>query len=389
MEPRFIRIRRLGYPLEKCKPIYIPKVMTGSVDPKVRAIPSWQNDSVTDETAGDLGAHTPTQTSSVTPEASLLEKAAKFLRDDDIRNAPVERKRTFLQSKGLSVKQVEKLLAPPIDLDYRESQDTCEGAEGKQTKTLGTGPSKDTNSSSSKVNEAAMSKDPPPIITYPEFLLHSQKPPPLVTAQRLLTAGYIISGVAATAYGTSKYLVEPMLESLNSARRSLYEVASTNVDTLNEKLEKNVSTIPLYFVQGADNDDSDIESSTSSSNAARFFSRTVATQTSPRQSRSPSVSSIQSPVSTTPIALQTSLLAGLRDTLEKIKANDTSEQAVQESVAEFRNYLDKLQYSAQPNFSKAWKDPSSDDSVAKVRADIRSVKGVLLSARNFPSSSAR
>ena len=360
--------------------------MTGSELPGKGLSPSWQTSSEPDGMATSLDAHPPSETSSMSPEASLLEKAAKFLREDDIREAPVKRKRKFLQSKGLSDEQINTLLAAPIERNSDGAQDTGEKVEREQGDTSKMDVSKSKDQVSQGADNSTATKDPPPIITYPEFLLHSRKPPPLVTAHRLLTTGYVVSGAAAAVYGTSKFLIEPMLGSLSSARRSLFETASTNVNALNEKLGRNVSTIPASLSLNADSRDSEIESI--ASDPARFFSRTIATQTSPRLSRSSSDSSIHS-ASPTPNTTQMSQLAGLRDTLEKIKPSDTSDQAIQESVAEVREYLDKLQYSAHPNISKVWKYSSSDDNITKLKADIRSVKGVLLSARNFPSSSGR
>lgn len=81
-------------------------------DPKERSIPQWQRQ----ETAKDP-EEPPKETEKPDHEekpppsrASLLEQAAKFLKAEDIRDAPTERKISFLESKGLTNEEIHKLL---------------------------------------------------------------------------------------------------------------------------------------------------------------------------------------------------------------------------------------------------------------------------------------
>jgi hypothetical protein len=48
---------------------------------------------------------------------SLLEQASKFLKDPSIRDAPRDRKAAFLETKGLSKDEVEKLLGAELEQD--------------------------------------------------------------------------------------------------------------------------------------------------------------------------------------------------------------------------------------------------------------------------------
>lgn len=101
--------------------------MSDSHATKGRSIPLWQRGETSSEplaaTPSDGPGPDPSSSSFQedpqrdsqphphTSRASLLNQATKFLQDDDIRDAPIERKTAFLESKGLTILEVEKLLA--------------------------------------------------------------------------------------------------------------------------------------------------------------------------------------------------------------------------------------------------------------------------------------
>ncbi|KAL9632833.1 MAG: hypothetical protein Q9164_005066 [Protoblastenia rupestris] len=337
--------------------------MAESAGPKAKKIPSWQEDISPAKSSSSTNSSESLTSSPVEAKKSLLEKASRFLEDDEIRDAPMEKKHRFLESKGLSPSDIELLLnstRPVVGHDIHQTKDISLSADSSP-------------------------KGQPPIITYPEFLLHSQKRPPLITSQRLLLAGYIISGAAAAIYGTSKYLVEPMIESLSSARRSLSETTLTNMATLTDKLECNVSRIPATYGHPDGRDDSDAEST--SLDGAHFFSRTAGTQTSPHLSRSASISSAFS--TNAPINLaasHSSKLAALHTSLKEIRPSDSTEDLIKHSVDGLREYLEGLPYRRSTQIAGFSTDRNSDSSTARMKAEIRGMKGALLSARNFPPS---
>lgn len=233
------------------------------------------------------------------------------------------------------------------------------------------------------------SRDIPPIITYPEFLIHSQKPPPLITAQRLLTATYVVSGAAALTYGTSKYIVDPMIESLNSARHSFFETAAENLDTLNEKLEGVVSKVPdkHELMRDSDDDDQELE-------ASSFFNRSAGTQTSPDLSNASSPS-LEDPAQNPPSAAekQTTQLHDLEEELKDLlnPAHMDSEglepsKLVKKKLDDFQRYLDGLRYGSSENIFSFAGNKGMEDGIARVKAEIRQTKGALLSSKNFPAS---
>ena len=299
---------------------------------------------------------------------ALTEKATVFLKDASVRNAPLRKRIDFLLSKGLSEAEAEDLIA--------ESQSSDQPEDENEDEVRSTPP------------PASTSPQPPPIITYPEFLVHSRKPPPVVTAQNLLTAAYLVSGAAATVFCTGKYLVEPMRESLDFARHALLEVANGHVRTLNDKLEQNVSRVPPEA--------SELSQETSSDEATRYFSRTKGTQTSPRLSRSNSpLPSQQKPLDQGELTPDSSpiKLERVRHALADLQEGADQDRALQTSLEDLHSYLNKLPHSSNPtsasHASSGLKQSTDGDLVSKLRGDVKGLKGILLNARNFPAASAR
>lgn len=381
--------------------------MSDSHATKGRSIPSWQRGEISSETlaATPSGGPAPDPSSSSlqedpqqdsqphphTSRASLLHQATKFLQDDDIRDAPIERKTAFLKSKGLTNLEVEKLLAVSPSEDA--SSDDSKKQPPKSLQTDRTQPSQNDGMMKGAEEESTpkstSTRDIPPIITYPEFLVHNQKPPPLITVNRLLICLYFATGAAATIYGTSEYIVNPMLELLSAARHSLFETANANLRTLTEKLEQIVSFLPDTASSGKIIPQETDDSSTVS-DPAELFHRSAATQTSPHLSRSTSFISSKasdpSPLTTDQhLRLQT-LHASLSDLLTSNDAQMDSSQRVKGHVNDLQNYLDSLAYGNLMTPTGLPGDSWKEDEISKVKAEIRSVKGVLLSARNFPSS---
>jgi len=335
---------------------YLFSAKMGNTEKK--QLPTWQHEATTN-TSTPSAKQTPKETPD-NSRAALIDKASHFLDDDSIREASTERKTSFLESKGLSSTEIRDLLMQSMEYSPEE-QETHPGQQPPPE----------------------LPKDQPPIITYPEFLLHTQKPTPLITARRLLTGLYLVSGAVVAVYGISKYVGEPMIESLVSARHSLFESATTNLNTLNEKLEGAVSKIPDKYNHSIDEAE-DTESI--ASDPARFFSRTAATQTTPQLSHSPSLSSVSESPKSDPTALQSSHLSNLYTSLAALQhSEDTEEDPLKEILRELQEYLDILPMSGGLLTGKSG-DGANTDGISKVKAEIRSVKGALLSARNFPPS---
>ncbi|KAL8736417.1 MAG: hypothetical protein Q9166_000209 [cf. Caloplaca sp. 2 TL-2023] len=361
--------------------------MSDPSDSKQRLTPNWQQEQAS---KSSKEVYRESETSQVPqhaepppPRAVLLQQASKFLKEDEIKDASTERKVAFLRSKGLEDEEVYRLLELPSDKASAEVKEA--GTEQLSINTIRPQPNQQREAA--LIQSPPQPKENPPIITYPEFLLHSQKPPPLITASRLINSFYLFCGTAAAVYGTSKYLVEPMIQSLTSARRSLASTAQANLDTLNEKLEENVSTISngvSKHVGGGGGEDDD-DSSETTENMAPLFSRTTGTQTSPLDS--PSTSTRLSAPSSLPdrnTSQQSSLLSIQSSLSALIPPKDTKSDNddVKSQINDLYHYLNSLKY---PSLHARTIAESKDDVVNKFKAEIRGMKGVLLSARNFPS----
>ncbi|KAI9759997.1 MAG: hypothetical protein M4579_001934 [Chaenotheca gracillima] len=395
-----------------------------SNDPKDQkpSIPQWQRQLVQEPSAKDStsesseGAEAPP-----TSRADLIAQASRFLEEDDIRNAPNERKVTFLESKGLTQEEIGGVLATASKTDTVANPKSDALVPPTETATP---PSKSDLAAPSSLSIS--SRDTPPIITYPEFLTRSSSsmaPPPLVTGSRILNAIYLSTGVFATAYGASQYLVKPMVESLTMARHSLANTTISNLSELNTKLENTVSEIPQSALPPRFHGDVDTESnapSTVDSDPTELFHVDIGTQTSPDLSRRGSASSTPPRGNAPPnkdeqLASQEKRLKGisahLADILEDNYDVGFADDATMSSMADLRGYLEGLAYSSpyyaatggyggiigggnngggadsntgRPGSSSA--RGKDEDVIAQMKKEIRGVKGVLLSARNFPGS---
>ncbi|KAL9583869.1 MAG: hypothetical protein Q9203_004901 [Teloschistes exilis] len=371
--------------------------MSDPSEPRKVSIPDWQQQEASEQPrASEPEPQTCTSSQSTQDPPSrsaLLDQASRFLKENEIKDAPTEKKIMFLQSKGLTKEETSQLLDSSSKIANANAEKEDESIE--QSSSISSLPSPQLgNGTSQSSTESSPAKEIPPIITYPEFLIHSSKPPPLITASRLVNTFYVFSGAAAIVYGTSKYIAEPMLESLTAARHSLSETAKTNLGTLNESLERIVSIIPSNggaAKQGDDDEDNDT-SETNEEDMAPLFNRTIGTQTTPTHSPSSSIYSLTTspaPNQQHTLVSQQSSLGCLSTALTSLlppkdaTKSDKQHDSASSALTELNQYLDSLRY------SRFYKVESKDDAIAKFRAEIRGVKGVLLSARNFPAGPGR
>ncbi|KAH7064868.1 peroxisomal membrane anchor protein conserved region-domain-containing protein [Macrophomina phaseolina] len=323
----------------------------------------------------------------------LLQQARKFLEDPSIRDAPDGRKRDFLRSKGVKDDDIQLLLADA------KTQETPPSA-------LAPPKSSTTQQAPPIPSEPARSapRDIPPIVTYPEFLTQPTSPPPLITVSRVLNAIYAAAGLGAVTYGLSNYVVKPMSEELSGAREDFAIHTKSYMDKLNEKLESMVSTVPKLGSNGKplhlEQERETLSDEESDEDPTELYHRDYGTQTSPNLSRRASIASSTSDSDkspATPVEAQSAhldkLTAELRSLTFMNRGNSTSDEAVQTQLGDLKSYLNEMAYSS-PYFGSdiygarygTWKKPGEDDAIEAFKADIRSVKGVFLSSRNFPSA---
>ncbi|KAM0690595.1 hypothetical protein Q7P36_009363 [Cladosporium allicinum] len=318
-------------------------------------------------------------TLSAEERSQQLDIVKSFLEDPGVKDEPVEKKREFLESKGIAQAVIDQELGTKSTSSPQPSINTAEFASFKEA----------------SQPPRAQPQPParivaPPIITYPEFLEDARKPPPLITPMRVLNATYIASAVAAIAYGASTFLVKPMAASLTDARHEFATHGQSKIDELNERLSKIVSKIPepKSATDAADFDD--VESV--ASDPTELFHRDIGTQTSPPVTPAPS-SGAQSEIKTT-AEKQNDRLSIIKSHLDEMLSGlEAGEQPAKDRLEEtnkLRHHLDNMMYRVQTQnvwstgFGADQKPGSdADDAIEEVKKEIRGVKGVLLSAKRF------
>ncbi|KAL9089069.1 MAG: hypothetical protein Q9165_005882 [Trypethelium subeluteriae] len=348
-----------------------------------------ERDSVTTPSVPEaVGAEDSTSNACNDGEDAILEQDKKFMQEPSVKSMSRDHKVEILKSKGVSDENVE---------ENARSSDHSSPLEGQSRAAAPTGTLR-------QPPRTRSSPDVPPIITYPEFLLHSQKPPPLITARRLLYTVYFTGGLVAAFYGLSKYIIRPMTESLTEARHDLATHAQTLIQEFNERISKIVSTVPptnrILHQQVADfcSDSSDAES-----DPTELYHRDFGTQTSPHLSRRPSTTktndAIEAPGREILVEGHQNRLQIMRshlsELLDKGKREESSIEDSKNIVKDLGHYLDTLTFPALSysnyNYEGMYAIDNGqksirDDAIDAVKKEIRGVKGVLLSARNFPSS---
>lgn len=322
------------------------------------------------------------------PESKpTLEQARRFLSDENVRNESKEKKTDFLKGKGFSSDDIEKLL----------SEDAT--TEGSITASDGAQPAAETESatnvSRSTASPTQTASSPPsetaPIITYPEFLTHSPKPPPLLTPTRLLNAATVLTTAWTLAYGAARFIVAPMVDNLAESRTDYYEHVNTKLSTLVEKLEGVVSEVP-YKNGKLSRSDVDVDDDSSYGDPSEMFHRDIGTQTSPFTTELSSPETKGKPVDE-----QARRLAQLSASMKELSTMYTNQAETTNSLhlemQGIREEVDKLGYNS-GDYSTLYggsgfgrTDP--DDEIKKTKDAIRSVKGMFLSSRMFPAAAAR
>ncbi|KAF4441376.1 hypothetical protein F53441_12053 [Fusarium austroafricanum] len=315
----------------------------------------------------------------VADDEDKLEVARRFLENDAVRHAPHDKKVEFLKSKGIDEAEIHALLSQEEtspETKSPTSPETTSSHASTPTETLPPTPT------------SQPPVDRPPVVTYPEFLAKAPRPPPLVTKERLFNALYAVTGLSTLVYGTSRYVIRPMVDSQAEARTDFHDLTSRNLDALVAKLEKTVSEVPPKKSVATVEEESDAEDPT------EMFHRDMGTQTTfPISSVTAMADSKGNDSAAKHNANQ---LASINKTLSGLKDEYRSQSEgmdkIKTAVDVLRDDLDTMTYTAYPDHSTGYdlygrsRRPEPDDEIRKVRDNIRRVKGVLLSTRNFPAS---
>ncbi|KAF9878537.1 peroxin 14 17 [Colletotrichum karsti] len=361
-------------------------------------IPAWQREQQQDSEPKLDAEPASQETTEETPAEEKLDIARRFLQDDEIKNEPREKKEEFLTSKGLTSTEIEELLgsnsaAPP-------AQDTAESepvpAEPATVPTPG--PHSTTPQEPQPTTEISLPRnDNPPVVTYPEFLTKPTRPPPLITANGIFNTLYVFAGISTLVYGTSKFLVAPMVENLNEARTELHDATSQKLSAIIEKLESTVSEIPPPTkTAAAETQKDDVASEID--DPSEMFHRDIGTQTSNPPTPGPwgttaggsgaSLSGAKG--SSTTAGAKLSNISGHAKTLRDGCVAEAEDLAHLKSEMDLlKDDLMQMAYPAPKDFTGGlygYRSNEPDDEIKKAKDNIRRVKGVLLSTRNFPTT---
>ena len=319
---------------------------------------------------------------------SQLDMVDAFLQDPAVKNEPVAKKRAFLESKSIPKERIDEALSTSTadsrfntnDFDAFKQRVAPRAAPTTQQKSAG-----------------------PPIITYPEFLVDAHKPPPLITPGRIVNTAYIAGALAFLTYGASKYLISPMTQSLTEARHDFSEHSQSKLDEFNDRLGKIVSRQPEPKKAQPEADVDDVDSITS--DPTELYHRDMGTQTSPELSREASSDS------SNPVTVQKDTVTKHEERLKIINSHfnelisgagavGDANKDRQDSVNSLRHYLDNLLYGSVG--SSVWEmgangqtvpgvesKKGENNAIEELKKEIRGVKGVLLSAKRFPSAVGR
>lgn len=350
-------------------------------DAKDNAIADQEESTPTDEAQESTRDQSNTEDAPLSAEerAQHLEIVRSFLQDPGVKDEPIDRKREFLEAKGIAQDMIEQELGISASKPSSTAITANDFARFKQ-------PQETPRAPPPTVRAVA-----PPIITYPEFLEDARKPPPLITPMRVLNATYVASAIAALAYGASTFLVKPMAASLTDARHDFASHGQSKIDELNNRLSTLVSKIPEPKSATEDAESDDVESV--ASDPTELFHRDIGTQTSPAISPPPSTANAQ-PENKTVADKHDERLSIIKSHLDEMLAGVEAGAAPAkdrlEETNKLRHHLDTMMYRVQTanvwngGFSAEPK-PGSEavDAIEEVKKEIRGVKGVLLSAKRF------
>ncbi|KAK8929941.1 hypothetical protein H634G_01479 [Metarhizium anisopliae BRIP 53293] len=339
----------------------------------VAAVPAWQRE------ASAENAIEPEPPAQQTDYHQQLQIARRFLDEDPVKSASPAKKAEFLRSKGISEGDVEKLLGHS-DMDSESSSSQNDTPESGTTQTT-----------SVLHNSATLSAagDRPPIVTYPEFLVKPERPPPLVTKNGIFNTLYAFAGLSTVLYATSKYLIAPMVETLTDARTELHDVTYKRLDNLVAQLEKTVSVVPSTTSKPTSSEDSD---GSDAEDPTEMFHRDIGTQTSLIDQNATPAPKESEPTSKRHADTLTSLTKSLSILKDQYRAQSEGFEDVKTLLDLLRDDLDGMTYGGYTEFVGGYdiygsaKRNEPEDEIRKVRDNIRRVKGVLLSTRNFPAS---
>jgi len=198
-----------------------------------------------------------------------------------------------------------------------------------------------------------------------------------------------------------------MKDNLNDARHDFFSHTQTHLDELNTKLASMVTSDPTSHPSTKHKGDEAAadtasEAATEDSDPTELYHRDFGTQTSPslsrRASSAASLPSLSATSSKPPSDVVTGhenrlriMVSHLQELVESSSRSSNTAAELQTQTGELSQYLNEFRYSS-PYYggsgTAGYPSSRASDGIEAFKAEIRGVKGVLLSARNFPGGKA-
>lgn len=202
----------------------------------------------------------------------------------------------------------------------------------------------------------------------------------------------------ASIYGLSKYIVAPMAENLAEARNDFAAHAHEQLVELNKKLGQSVSVDPANKVKKTSSEIGE-DVSEADSDPTELYHRDYGTQTTPNLSRRPSLANTDAHPAVTAHENRLKIISSHLNEIAANRSNSrVSKDSLQTQVTDLTTYLNDMSYQNQyyssmgghwGNYGLPSNKDGKKDQIEILKQDIRAVKGVFLSARNFPTGGAR
>jgi hypothetical protein len=200
----------------------------------------------------------------------------------------------------------------------------------------------------------------------------------------------------ATMYGLSKYIVAPMTQNLTEARHEFATHTQEQLEEFNKRLGEAVSVDPATKAKTKVTDVAD-DVSEADSDPTELYHRDYGTQTTPQLSRRASTSNATDPEPT--VTAHENRLKIIKSHLQELETTRSSGMSSADSlktkVSDLTTYLSEMSYQNQyysnmngfygANYGMPGAKDGKTDQIDVLKNDIRAVKGVFLSARNFPT----
>ncbi|CCU74947.1 Putative peroxisomal membrane anchor protein [Blumeria hordei DH14] len=339
----------------------------------------------------------PEENNSQSTNPIAVENAQKFLDDDHVKNSETQKKVAFLKQKGLSMEEIKKLMASASKKEAFASSTVNKPAPLEISST---------SNSTIPAQELTESPSKHPIITYPEFLVsQSTGKRPLITTSNILTIIYAFSFISTSCYGIFHYIFTPMRHKLSESRHELFNTTILKLENLCQRLERMVSMIPQFSTNIRFRKDNENQDNSNIEDPTELFHRDIGIQTSYPSPVSKDSQAQDASIIQISLPNQMNRLASLHNHIKDLIDASTDESnnclQLEGKFGELRSYLNTIAYQSSGNGYGSIYDLSSvmggyldngmgtntnpdTDEVAKIRKEIKGMKGLLLSTKTFP-----